>query len=91
MWNAATLDPEHDTLYIGTGDNYSDPVSPMSDAIVALKMSTGEILWWHQFTKDAWNSSCYLDDKTIARIPAARISISRNRRFSLRFPPASVP
>jgi polyvinyl alcohol dehydrogenase (cytochrome) len=64
VWNAATLDPGHDTLYIGTGDNYSDPVSPMSDAIVALKMSTGEILWWHQFTKDAWNSSCYLDDKT---------------------------
>lgn len=64
VWNAATLDPEHDTLYIGTGDNYSDPVSPMSDAIVALRMSTGEILWWHQFTKDAWNSSCYLDDKT---------------------------
>jgi polyvinyl alcohol dehydrogenase (cytochrome) len=64
VWNAATLDPEHDTLYIGTGDNYSDPVSPMSDAIVSLKMSTGEILWWHQFTKDAWNSSCYLDDKT---------------------------
>jgi polyvinyl alcohol dehydrogenase (cytochrome) len=64
VWNAATLDPEHDTLYIGTGDNYSDPVTPMSDAIVALKMSTGEVLWWHQFTKDAWNSSCYLDDKT---------------------------
>ncbi|HJT86376.1 MAG TPA: PQQ-binding-like beta-propeller repeat protein [Bryobacteraceae bacterium] len=64
VWNAATLDPEHDTLYIGTGDNYSDPVSPMSDAIVALKMSTGEILWSHQFTKDAWNSSCYLEDKT---------------------------
>jgi hypothetical protein len=36
----------------------------MSDAVVALKMSTGEILSWHQFTKDAWNSSCYLDDKT---------------------------
>jgi polyvinyl alcohol dehydrogenase (cytochrome) len=64
VWNAATLDPEHDTLYIGTGDNYSDPVPPLSEAIVALKMSTGEILWWHQFTKDAWNSSCYLDDKT---------------------------
>ena len=57
MWNAATLDPEHDdTLYVGTGDNYSDPVFPMSDAIVALKMSTGDILWWHLFTKDAWNS-----------------------------------
>ena len=25
VWNAPTLDPERDTLYIGTGDNYSDP------------------------------------------------------------------
>ena len=63
VWNAPTLDPEHDALYVGTGDNYSDPVSPMSDAIVALKMSTGEVLWSKQFTKDAWNSSCYLDGK----------------------------
>jgi hypothetical protein len=27
-----------------TGDNYSDPPTPMSDAVVALRMSTGEIL-----------------------------------------------
>ena len=63
VWNAPTLDPEHDTLYIGTGDNYSDPVTPLSDAIVALKMSTGEILWSKQFTKDAWNAACYLEGK----------------------------
>jgi polyvinyl alcohol dehydrogenase (cytochrome) len=63
VWNAPTLDPDHDTLYIGTGDNYSDPVTPLSDAIVALKMSTGEILWSKQFTKDAWNSSCYFEGK----------------------------
>jgi len=64
VWNAATLDPEHDTLYVGTGDNYSDPPTSMSDAIVALKMSTGEILWSKQLTaKDSWNSSCYLEGK----------------------------
>lgn len=63
VWNAPTLDPDRDTLYIGTGDNYSDPITPMSDSIVALKMSTGEVLWSKQFTKDAWNSSCYLDGK----------------------------
>ena len=51
VWNAATLDPDRDTLYIGTGDNYSDPVTPLSDAIVALRMSTGEILWSKQFTE----------------------------------------
>jgi polyvinyl alcohol dehydrogenase (cytochrome) len=64
VWTAPALDPERDTMYITTGDNYSDPPSPMSDAVVALKMSTGEILWSRQFTaKDAWNSSCYLAGK----------------------------
>lgn len=63
VWNAPTLDPDHDALYVGTGDNYSDPVTSLSDSILALKMSTGEILWSKQFTKDAWNSSCYLDGK----------------------------
>src|SRR5262249_27774869 len=59
VWTSPTLDPERDTMYITTGDNYSDPPTPLSDALVALKMSTGEILWSRQFPpKDAWNSSC---------------------------------
>ena len=59
VWNAATLDPEHDTMFVNTGDNYSDPPTSTSDAVVALRMSTGEILWSKQFTaKDAWNSAC---------------------------------
>lgn len=61
VWTAPTLDPEHDTLYITTGDNYSDPPTALSDAVVALRMSTGEILWSKQLTaKDSWNGACYL-------------------------------
>ena len=61
VWTAPTLDPERDTMYIATGDNYSDPPTSLSDAVVALRMSTGEILWSKQLTaKDSWNSSCYL-------------------------------
>jgi polyvinyl alcohol dehydrogenase (cytochrome) len=64
VWTAPTLDPEHDSMYVTTGDNYSDPPTPMSDAVVALRLSTGEILWSKQFTsKDAWNSSCQLPGK----------------------------
>ncbi len=64
VWTAATLDPEHDTMYVTTGDNYSDPTTPLSDAVVALRMSNGEILWSKQFTaNDAWNSSCQLPGK----------------------------
>jgi polyvinyl alcohol dehydrogenase (cytochrome) len=62
VWTAPTLDPQHDTLYITTGDNYSDPPTSLSDAVVALRMSTGEILWSKQLTaKDSWNGACYLE------------------------------
>ena len=61
VWTAPVLDPEHDIMYVTTGDNYSDPPTSLSDALVAMRMSTGEILWSKQFTaKDAWNSSCCL-------------------------------
>jgi len=64
VWTAPTLDPERDTMYVTTGDNYSDPATSLSDSVVALRMSGGEILWSKQFTaKDAWNSSCQLPGK----------------------------
>lgn len=64
IWTAATLDPAQDAMYVVTGDNYSLPPTALSDAVVALKMSTGEILWSKQFTpKDVYNSSCQVPDK----------------------------
>jgi polyvinyl alcohol dehydrogenase (cytochrome) len=64
VWTAPTLDPDRDTMYVTTGDNYSDPPTTLSDAVVALRMSTGEILWSKQLTVgDAWNSSCYVAGK----------------------------
>jgi polyvinyl alcohol dehydrogenase (cytochrome) len=64
VWTAPVLDPERDTMYVTTGDNYSDPPTALSDALLALRMSTGELLWSKQFTaKDAWNSSCQLQGK----------------------------
>lgn len=64
VWTAPVLDPERDTMYVTTGDNYSDPPTAMSDSLVALRMSSGAILWSKQFTaKDAWNSSCQLEGK----------------------------
>ena len=64
VWTSPVLDPDRDTMYLTTGDNYSDPPTPLSDSLVALRMSTGEIQWSKQFTaKDAWNSSCQLEGK----------------------------
>jgi polyvinyl alcohol dehydrogenase (cytochrome) len=64
VWSSPTLDPEHRTLYVTTGDNYSDPPTETSDAVVALSLDTGRLLWSRQMTKgDAFNSSCPLPDK----------------------------
>jgi polyvinyl alcohol dehydrogenase (cytochrome) len=59
IWSAPTLDPEHKVLYVGTGNNYSDPAVTTSDAILALDMDTGKLLWSRQLTpQDTYNGSC---------------------------------
>ena len=59
VWSAPTLDPGRNLLYVATGDAYSDPAAPESDAIVALTMDTGEIRWVQQTTPgDAFTVAC---------------------------------
>jgi polyvinyl alcohol dehydrogenase (cytochrome) len=59
IWSAPTIDEERKVIYAGTGDNFSDPATKMSDAIVAFDMETGKILWWKQLTEgDVYNMAC---------------------------------
>ena len=59
VWNSPTIDTKKHVIYIGTGDAYTPPVSPNTDAILALDMKTGKILWSKQDTQnDMWLSGC---------------------------------
>ena len=59
VWNSPTIDTKRKVLYIGTGDAYSQPAPPTSDAILALSLSTGKIVWTKQITEgDAFNGNC---------------------------------
>ncbi|GAB2601584.1 outer membrane protein assembly factor BamB family protein [Spirosoma areae] len=59
VWSSPTIDAKRGLLYIGTGENYSRPASPTSDAILALSLSTGAINWVQQtISQDAWNAAC---------------------------------
>ena len=59
VWAAPTLDTKRGVLYVATGDNYSAPATPMSDAIVALELTTGRVVWSMQTTPgDVWNTLC---------------------------------
>jgi polyvinyl alcohol dehydrogenase (cytochrome) len=59
IWSAPTIDTRRRVLYVTTGDNYSSPVTNTSDAVMALDLATGRIIWSKQVTAgDAYNSAC---------------------------------
>lgn len=52
IWSSPTIDVAKKRIYVGTGDNYSEPGTDTSDAVVALDLKTGRLLWSAQFDKD---------------------------------------
>lgn len=64
VWSTPTADLKRHAIYISTGNNYSDPPTASSDAVIALAMKSGKKLWSRQFTaKDVWNSGCVAQNK----------------------------
>jgi len=68
VWSTPALDPARNRMYIAVGDNYSAPATPTSDAIMALAMDSGKVLWTTQATAgDAWNVACLEAPSSAAR------------------------
>lgn len=65
VWSAPTLDPQKKAVYVATGNNFSHPTTNTSDAILALHMDTGKLLWSRQIDAgDAYNVACVSLDRT---------------------------
>jgi len=59
IWSAATIDAERGLVYAATGNAYAEPAPPTANAIIALRMETGELVWANQLTPDdAWIGGC---------------------------------
>lgn len=59
VWSGIAIDEKRGNLIVATGDNYTHPVTDMSDALVAMDLATGTIRWHFQATQgDAWNVDC---------------------------------
>jgi polyvinyl alcohol dehydrogenase (cytochrome) len=59
VWGSPTLDLRRRRLYITTGNNYSLPATTTSDAIIALDLDTGRLVWSKQvLPSDVYNSAC---------------------------------
>lgn len=85
VWSTPTVDEQAGALYVATGDNYSNPVTETSDAVLAFDLKTGKRLWSHQFTQgDAYNGAC--NSRTTANCPE-----KEGRDFDFGQPPILVP
>jgi polyvinyl alcohol dehydrogenase (cytochrome) len=51
IWAAPTVDAKRGLLYVATGDNFTQPPTDTSDAVIALKIKTGETVWKQQMTR----------------------------------------
>lgn len=51
IWSSPTLDLKRNRIYVTTGDNFSAPATTTSDAVLALDLAAGRIVWSKQVTE----------------------------------------
>lgn len=72
VWSSPTVDLKARTLYVTTGDSYSDPAAPTSDSFLAFDLETGKLKWSQQMTKgDAYNVNCGAPEAMRTNCPEA--------------------
>jgi polyvinyl alcohol dehydrogenase (cytochrome) len=73
VWSSPTVDVANHTVYVATGDSYSDPPAQTSDAFLAFDSETGKLKWSQQMTKgDAFNLDCGMPSEKQTNCPEAK-------------------
>lgn len=71
IWSAPTIDARRRVLYISTGNGYSDPQQPTTDAVLAMDLETGKVKWVTQpVPNDVWMMGCKPENPDNPRCPA---------------------
>ena len=59
IWLSPTIDASRRSIYVGTGNGYSDPATKFTDAVIAFDLDSGAMKWSRQLTPgDGWNFAC---------------------------------
>ncbi len=62
IWSTPALDRKRKRIYFGSGENLTHPATDTSDAIIALDIDTGSLVWKYQaIAGDVWNAACLND------------------------------
>jgi polyvinyl alcohol dehydrogenase (cytochrome) len=73
VWSSPTVDVTHHTVYVTTGDSYSDPPASTSDSFLAFDSETGKLVWSRQMTAgDAFTTDCDLPPEMQTNCPDAK-------------------
>jgi len=84
LWSSPTVDVARKAIYVSTGVNYSDPATSASDAVLALDLETGRLLWSRQLLPDdVFNFGCNTDQ--------ANCPQTRGKDFDIGTPPILRP
>jgi len=60
IWSAPTVDEKRGVIYVTTSDNYSEPATLTSDAVLAVRIRDGKVMWSRQTTPgDIFNGYCF--------------------------------
>jgi polyvinyl alcohol dehydrogenase (cytochrome) len=96
IWGPTMVDPKRKAIYVSTGNSFSEPETGRSDAVIALDMDTGKVLWVQQDEPgDIWHGGCQaglpppglgLPPKSASRF-AVRDSLGTAGRAAPRNPP----
>lgn len=71
IWSAPTVDPKRRAIYVATGNGYAAPQQKTTDAVLALDMETGSILWATQpIADDLWTGGCKAENPGNPNCPA---------------------
>jgi polyvinyl alcohol dehydrogenase (cytochrome) len=70
IWDAVTIDPKLQAIYVGIGNAFTEPAAKLSDSIAAFDMKTGRLLWSYQGVhNDASPGGCFGPEPRGAECP----------------------
>ena len=58
IWSSPAIDAGRKAIYVTTGNGFSGPTQPNTDAIVALDLDSGKVRWSRQVAQDIFVPGC---------------------------------
>ncbi len=67
IWSAPTIDEKRGLIYVATGNAYAEPAPMTADAVLAISIDKGELVWSKQLTSpsDVWIGGCSTDKPNV--------------------------